>query len=179
MPAESSVDGGRKKNPPKIWGRRSELHRNLRAFVGHLGRTHDPGFHFGLCLGILEGDFGALGETLWKNQHRAAGADCMRRAFQRLRLAFHLNHDSYPEHDTLGAAAFLRRRGPRSNDFLGSGRFDVRLRFHSSSPQKSISGATSSTPYSQPSGRGMPRHTMTAALLVSVARFVSARRCSS
>lgn len=103
----------------------------------------------------------------------------MSMAFEGLRLADDVNQDRHPEQDTLGATAFLRRWRARSNDFVGADRFEVRLRFHSSSPQKSISGATSSTPYSQPSGRGMPRQTMTAALLVSVARFVSARRCSS
>lgn len=98
---------------------------------------------------------------------------------KRVRCAGNLHHHRNPEQHALRAAAFFRCRWTRGNDSLGPGRLTVRLRFHSSSPQKSISGATSSTPYSQPSGRGTPRQTTTAALLVSVARLVSARRCSS
>jgi hypothetical protein len=179
MPGGASVDGGRKENSPKVGRGRGEFDGNERAFVGDLWRTHYPRFDFELGLGIFDDNFGSFRERFRNNQHGAAGADRMSMAFEGLRLADNVNQDRHPEQDTLGAAAFLRRWRARSNDSVGGSRLDVRLRFHSSSPQKSISGATSSTPYSQPSGRGMPRQTMTAALLVSVARFVSARRCSS
>ena len=148
--------------------------------MGHLGWAHNTRFNFGLRLGILEGDFGAFRKPLRKNQHPATGADSVRCALDRLLLAFHLNQDANPEQNTLRSAAFLGRGRTRGNHSMSAVRLGVGLRFyHSSSPQKSISGATSSTPYSQPSGRGMPRQTTMAALLVSVARLVSARRCSS
>jgi hypothetical protein len=176
-----SVDSRWKENSPKIWGWRCELDGNQRAFVAHLWRTHDPGFDLALRLGILDSDHGAFADAFRKNQHGAAGTDGMRVAFERVRFAGYLDDNSYPQQRALGAAAFFGRGRTRGhNPGRGVGRFSVRLRFyHSSSPQKSISGATSSTPYSQPSGRGTPRQTTTAALLVSVARFVSARRCSS
>src|ERR1700688_205343 len=148
--------------------------------MAHLRRTHYASFHLALGLWIFDGNYSSLGETLRKNQHRAAGADRMGMAFKGTRFASDLHHNANPKQDALGAAAlFGRGRTRRYNPGGGVGRFEIRLRFHSSSPQKSISGATSSTPYSQPSGRGTPRQTTTAALLVSVARFVSARRCSS
>lgn len=149
--------------------------------MAHLRRTHDLSFNLALRLGIFDSDHGAFAESFWKNQHSAAGTYGMRVAFESVLFAGDLHDNSYPQQRALGAAPLFccgRTRG--NNPARGLGRFSIWLRFyHSSSPQKSISGATSSTPYSQPSGRGTPRQTTTAALLVSVARFVSARRCSS
>jgi hypothetical protein len=132
------------------------------------------------ALGIFDDDDGSFRKRLRNNQHGSAGADGMSITFESVGLADDLNHDTDPEEGALRAAALFGRGRTRRDNFRSRGdRFHVRWRCHSSSPQKSISGATSSTPYSQPSGRGTPRQTTTAALLVSVARFVSARRCSS
>src|SRR5271169_4434968 len=149
--------------------------------MAHLGWPHNAGFDLALGFGILDGNHGSFRERLRNNEHGAAGADGMGMTFKSVGFAVDLHNNADPEEDTLGAAALFRCGRTRRDHSRGPGnRFDVRLRFHqSSSPQKSISGATSSTPYSQPSGRGTPRQTTTAALLVSVARFVSARRCSS
>ncbi len=61
----------------------------------------------------------------------------------------------HPQQNTLGAAALLSGRLPRQRGThrLSRRRFRIHYWLHRSSPQKSISGATSSTPYSQPSGR--------------------------
>ena len=149
--------------------------------MAHLRRAHHARLDLALGFGIFDRDCGSFGQTLWKNQHTAAGAHGMCMALESIRFASHSNFDLYLKQDALRAAAlFGRGRAVSNNSGGGVGRFGVWLRFyHSSSPQKSISGATSSTPYSQPSGRGTPRQTTTAALLVSVARLVSARRCSS
>jgi hypothetical protein len=178
---ERSIDRRWKENAPKIWGWRRELNGNEGPFVAHLRRTHDPSFDLALRFGIFDSDHGAFAEAFWKNQHGAAGTDGMRVAFVRVRFAGDLHNNSNPQQHALSTAPLFRRGRTRGNNpARGLGRLSVWLRFyHSSSPQKSISGATSSTPYSQPSGRGTPRQTTTAALLVSVARFVSARRCSS
>lgn len=55
----------------------------------HLRRAHHTSFHFVLCFGILDGEFGAFRNAVRKNQHGSAGADGMRGAFDRLRLAIH------------------------------------------------------------------------------------------
>lgn len=84
--------------------------------MGHLGRTHDAGFDFGLRLGILDGDFGAFRDAMRNNQHRAAGTDGMRRTLDLIGLAFHLNHDANPEQHPLSAAAFFGRGRTRGDN---------------------------------------------------------------
>src|SRR6202045_5319515 len=111
----------------------------------------------------------------------------MSKSLDGLRVCGDVDEHRHTQENALGAAAlfgrWLARRQGGTHATYRTGfrvrrRFHVLCGFHSSSPQKSISGATSSTPYSHPSGRWLPFHTIMAALLVSVARLLRARRCS-
>src|ERR1700758_5213961 len=102
----------------------------------------------------------------------------MSRAVDGLGLAGNFQANGNTKQDPLCASALFRSEGARQSRLHGIGRVlpGSDRRFHSSIPQKSMSGATSSIPYSQPSGRGFPFHTTTEALLVPVAKLVSDRR---
>src|SRR5207249_9563807 len=135
--------------------------------------------------GIFQSELGALRNALFENDHPARSAHRVSEPLDALGIIGDVDHDWHSQQNALRAAPFFGGRlscqtgayasRPRSGYRSG---FRVRRRLHSSSPQKSISGATSSTPYSQPSGRWLPFHTIIAALLESVARLLRARRCS-
>jgi len=56
-----------------------------------LRRPYHSGFHLTLGLRILDRNLGVFRDRLPKNEHGPAGAHCVRMAFQRLRLAKHVN----------------------------------------------------------------------------------------
>jgi hypothetical protein len=179
--AGSSVDAGREYDAPKAgrWG--GEFNGNEGTFARNLRRAHDFSFDAFLRLLIFDSNLGSDGKRVGKNDQAAILADGVRYAADRFGPPFQVNLDGHPQEDTLSAAALLRRGRARGNHsrgrFCGTGLYGS-CRLHSSIPQKSISGATNSTPYSQPSGRGLPFQTTTAALLAPLMRLVRARRCS-
>ncbi len=141
------------------------------------------GLDFLLRLGVFEDELGPVGHTFFQDNHAAGGADGVRVARDRFRPIGKVHVDGNADKDALGAAALFGRGlavltrtdvcGPGLRAGLGMGQI-----LQSSIPQKSISGAMSSTPYSQPSGRELPFQTMTAALLVPLERLVRAMRWS-
>src|SRR5439155_12869699 len=133
---------------------------------------------------IFQDELGSLSQTFAKNDHPARGANRVRKSFHGLRIIGDVRNHRHLQQHALRASPFFRRRlaaqrGTRAAHASHCTRFGVWRRFHSSSPQKSIAGATSSMPYSQPSGRWLPFQTTIAALLVCEIVFVSASRCSS
>src|SRR5262249_44458105 len=172
----------REENIPEGWRRRQKLHGNQSAIVAHLSRTHHAGFHRLLQLWILPRNARAFSQALRQDQHSPVFTHRVRRTLNGGFAGNVHGHGDLHQH-TLRAAAFFRRQvaGDGATLYLGwvarTGCGHCRtVGFHSSSPQKSMSGAISSTPYSQPSGRLLPFHTTTAALLDCVAKFVRARR---
>src|SRR5580693_4305571 len=171
---QSSVYVGRENNIPEQRRRSQKLHRDQRAVLVQLRRPHYVHFHTLLRLGVLYNELCARCHAFRKDDHGPAGADRMRKALNSLRLALHVHQHAHPQQHALRAAPFFGGGLPRQSRthathgarFRVRRWFHVRHRFQSSSPQKSISGATSSIPYSQPSGRSLPFQTMTAALLV-------------
>jgi len=112
-----------------------------------------------LRLGILEGELGARRQTFGKNDHGAGGADRLRVPVDGLISAGKMDENRHAQKHTLSAAPLLIRlrangRGAALDLHAGRGLRCVRFlrRCQSSNPQNSISGAMSSTPYSQPSG---------------------------
>ena len=179
--ARRSVDDRREENIPEVGRLREEFDGDKRAFRAELRRPHDVNFHGLLRLGIFEHELGALGQRLRHDDHGAVGADGVRNSVNRLTLAVctpKMQLYGNAQQNSLRAAALFGGQGTRQAGPDGAGvcRLMGRRRFQSSNPQKSISGATNSIPYSQPSGRGLPFHTTTAALLDPVARLVSATR---
>jgi len=161
MISPSVVGVGGEADIPELWERRSELNGHEGTLGVHHRRADDVGFHLFLGLGILNGNFGAGGQALGQDDHRPAGADGVRGAVNGIGFAFEVHENGHPKEHTLSAAAlFIGLRTNRVGaalDVRGSGGTECgRRRFwhgrHSSNPQKSISGATSSMPYSQPSG---------------------------
>lgn len=159
--SDASIRVGRKVDIPELRRGRQELHGNERAFLVELGGAHHVDLDLLLGPGIFENEFRSRFQTLSKDDHATGGADGMCRAFNGLVPALQVNPHGDAQEDALRSAALFRCglalqsgarrvRLPRAVAQAGS---VVRTRLHSSSPQKSISGATSSTPYSQPSGR--------------------------
>src|SRR5712691_2885663 len=183
----SSVDVRGEDDIPEQRRGGQELDRDERTFLIHLRRTDHGHLDALLRFWIFQSELGALGKAFGKNDHAASSADRMSKSLDRLGVFGDVDEHGHAQENALGAAPLLRgwlaRRQGRVHATYRTGfrvrrRFYVGSGFHSSSPQKSISGATSSTPYSQPSGRWLPFHTIIAALLVSVARLLRARRCS-
>ncbi len=177
-----SIGGSRRKvDTPEGGHGCAELERNQGAFRSELWRADDLGLDNLLGLRIFHQDLIPLHERLGKDDESAIFAHRVRHGLDGLRFSRHADVDRYAKENALRAASLFRGGRARGYDprrGLEMSGPSIKIRFHSSSPQKSISGATNSTPYSQPSGRGLPFHTMTAALLAPVARLVSARRCS-
>src|ERR1700687_2558217 len=182
----SSVGVGWEDDIPELGRGRQELDGNERALLVHLRRANNIHFHALLRSWIFEGELSALGDAFGKNNHGPAGANGVSKSFDRLGVFGKVGDHGHTQENTLRAAALFGGRlpsycGTHPADRAGfrvRRRFHVRRGFHRSIPQKSISGATNSTPYSQPSGRWLPFHTMIAALLVSETRLVRASRCS-
>src|SRR6202521_128887 len=179
----SSIGMGREKDIPKRWAWRSKFDRNQRAFLIHLRRAHDFSVDLVFGDGILDSDLGAFADPFLENDHGPAGADRMR--VTRQHFAGYVNDHGHAHQNALRAAALLRSglaRGRRPRGRMrhrGLQTVRRRLYSHSSRPQKSMAGATSSTPYSQPpSGRSSLFQTITAALLALMGTLVSATRCS-
>ncbi len=151
---------GWKEDVPELRGRGGEFHRHKRTVGVELRWTDDVGFHFFLGLGIFNREFCAHGDAFGQHDHCAAGAYGVRKAVQRVSLSRNVNDDGHLQQDALRATAFFGGlRTGHSGTALHvvrwrDGRCGVQFlrRRHSSIPQNSISGATSSTPYSQPSG---------------------------
>jgi hypothetical protein len=129
--------------------------------------AHDTYFNAILGRGMFECKLGAHRITFRHQQHRASLTDRMRFHFHWFCLIRDMQEYLHAQENPLSAASFFSRGLPiKSRTRASSGRaIDVSVRFHSSNPQKSISGATNSMPYSQPSGRALPFHTTTAALV--------------
>src|SRR5712672_3935179 len=171
----------REKDIPERRRGSGEFHRHQRTFLIHLRRAHNFTFHLVVSSGIFHGDLGAFADSFLQDHHCAARADRMRVAGQH--LPSHVNDHRHAHQHALRAATLLRGGLPRHcrpRGVMGRSRFQIRYWWlHSSSPQKSMAGATSSTPYSQPpSGRSSLFQTITAALLAFIATLVSATRCS-
>ena len=134
------------------------------------------GFHRFLRGDIFDGDFGSLGKRFCENYQRPSGTYRVSRTFESLAGNFYAHRN--PQQHPLSATPLFGGQRPGQSGLRGIwSELSIRSwRFHSSIPQKSMSGASSSIPYSQPSGRGLPFHTTTEALLVPVARLVSDRR---
>src|SRR5260370_32913841 len=106
---------------------------------------------------IFEDELGALGNALGKYDHGAGGADRVRKTMDRLWLFGKVDDHGHTQENTLRATALFGSWLPRHRGTHGAYRtgFRVRRRFHvlrgfqSSRPQKSISWAMSSIPYSQ------------------------------
>src|ERR1051325_4418525 len=187
--SDASIDVGRKEDVPEVGCGSGEFNGDERAFLIELGWAHDVDFDFLLRTRILKDEFRSCFQALRKNDHAAGGADGVRGTVDGLVLAFQVNPHRNAQEDALRATALLSRRlalqsGPYARRLAGPWMLHPRpcpgyRWFHSSRPQKSISGATSSTPYSHPSGRDWPLQTMMAALLDFVARLVRATRCRS
>src|SRR5258707_11300756 len=177
---ESSVDLRGENDIPELGGGGKKLDRHERTFLIHLRRTDHVHLDFLLGLWILDNELGALRKALGKNNHRPCGAHRMCKSLDWLGLLVNMDERRHPQENTLGATAFFGGRLPRQCGTHPSHRtgFRIRRRFHRSITQNSISGATSSMPYSQPSGRWLPFHTTIAALLVSEILLVRASRCS-
>jgi len=169
----SSVAIGREDDVPEERGGRQELDGKEGAFLVQLRRTDDVDLDLLLGLRIFDDEFGALGQAFGKNDHGAGGTDGVCEAVDGFRIASDVSDNGHAQQDALGAAAFLGgglpvERGAGHIDGAGlrvRRRFHCGKRLHSSNPQNSISGAISSTPYSQPSGRELPFQTIMAALL--------------
>src|SRR5580704_14211990 len=179
----SLIHAWRKKHIPENGRRRHKLHRHQRSFARNLRRASNSRFHLIPRLRILNRQLRSFRQRFRQYDHRPARTHRVRIPRDRL-LARHVDRHRNPQQHALRAPPLFRcrrtiqRRSHRRRRCRR--RLRIRQRFHSSSPQKSISGATNSTPYSQPpSGRCVPFHTITAELLVSVATLVNARRCSS
>jgi len=127
---------------------------------------------------VLDGYFRPLWKGLSQSKQRAHGTYSMSGAFDGLSFPGNFNSNRHAKQHSLRTAPFFRRQRSRQARFgrVGPIRARSRRRFHSSNPQKFISGETSSIPYSQPSGRGFPFQTMTEALLMPDARFVNDKR---
>ncbi len=169
----SSVAIGGEDDVPEERGRRQEFDGKEGAFLIQLRGPNNVDFDPLLSLGILEDEFGALGQAFGKNDHSAGGTDGVSEAADGIRIASDVSDNGHAQQNALGAAAFFggglpveRGAGRIDGARLGVGRrFHSGKRLHSSRPQNSISGAISSTPYSQPSGRELPFQTIMAALL--------------
>jgi len=128
---------------------------------------------------VLDGYFRPLWKGLSQSKQRAHSTYSMSGAFDGLSFPGNFDPNRHAKQHTLRAAPFFRRQRSRQARFWPVSRIRARSGwrlFHSSSPQKFISGETSSIPYSQPSGRGFPFQTTTEALLMPEARFVSDKR---
>ena len=172
----------REEDVPKRRRGSSELDRHKRTFLIHLRRPYDLTFHFVTRGRILHGDFGAFADSFLEYDHRAASANRMGISLER--FAGNVNDHRHAHQHPLRAATLFRGGLPcncRPRRRVRHCRLQIRCwRLHSSRPQKSMAGATSSTPYSQPpSGRWSLFHTTTAAMLVFMGTLVSATRCSS
>jgi hypothetical protein len=117
------------------------------------------GFDALLGFWIFDRELGARRQTFGKNDHGAAGAHSVRVALDGISFAREIDKNGHPEKDALSAATLfigLRADGGATALDLHAGRRVRCVRFmrrcQSSNPQNSISGAMSSTPYSQPSG---------------------------
>src|SRR5882672_10355632 len=175
-----SVQDRRKENVPEVRGNGAEFHGDERAVRVKLRRTYHCRFDGFLSLHVLDRNLGSLRKRFRNDDQCTVGANRVRVTLENLRLADDVNLDSDPQEDALRAAALFRGQRARQAglDVRSLAYFVLCRGLHSSKPQKSKSGATSSMPYSQPSGRGFPFHTTTAALLEPVARFVRATLCS-
>lgn len=175
------------KHIPKMRRRSSKFDGHQRSFAGDLRRSHHSSLHHHLRLRIFHGNLRTFRQGLWNDNHRPVGVNGMREPIHR-RLPRNVQHYRHAQQHALRAAPFFSggltcqpgfRAIPRIGLAVRPDRgLSINQRAHKSIPQKSISGATNSIPYSQPSGRGLPFQTTTAALLLSVAKLVSARRCS-
>ena len=149
----------REENVPELRRRSGELDGNERTLGIHLRRPHDVGLDTLFCLGVFNRELGPRRQTFSKNNHAAARADRVRKALNRVGFAGEMDQNGHAKQHALRAAPLLV--GLRTNG--GGAAFDLHAghglrcvrflkRCQSSNPQKSKSGATSSTPYSQPSG---------------------------
>src|SRR2546421_12784230 len=173
------VQDGRKENIPKVRRDDGKLDRDHGAIRAKLRRTDNSRFDGLLSFHIFNRNLGSLRQRFGDHDESAVGADGVRESFKNLRLAGNLHLDGDLQQHALRATALFAGQRTRQAGLYVRLYCSVRCRrLHSSKPQKSKSGATSSMPYSQPSGRGFPFHTTTAALLEPVARFVSATLCS-
>src|SRR5208282_5066145 len=145
-----SICGRWEKDIPEIGKRGAEFDGDEGALGVHLRGTHDLSFHLILGLGIFEAEFRAGGQAFGKNNHRAAGADRVCVAVDGLGPAGQVNDNAHAQKDALRAPALFIRLGTSGGcaalhlSRWSNGRRGWLLRRrHSSSPQKSISGAMS------------------------------------
>src|SRR5260370_39160399 len=113
---ESSGGEGGEEDVPEGGGGGGEFDGDEGAFLIHLGRADDLGFHFVVSGGILDRYFGALAESFLKNDHGAASADGVRIAFHC--FAGNVNNHRHAHQNALRAATLLGSRrtsqpGPR------------------------------------------------------------------
>ena len=105
--SQASVDDGRKKDIPEIWGRRGKFDRNQRPFRTVLWRTRDLSFDRFLGSDIFDGNLGALRKSFCQNNQRAGGADRMSRAFDGLCFTCNFQAHRHAKQNALRAAAFF------------------------------------------------------------------------
>ena len=110
--SQASVDDGRKKDIPEIWGWRGKFDRYQRPFRTILWRTRDLGFDRFLGGDIFDGNFRALRKSFCQNNQCAGGADSMSRAFNGLGLASNFQANGNTQQHALRAAAFFRSERP-------------------------------------------------------------------
>jgi len=173
------VNDRREEHIPEVRRRHRKLDRYQRTIGSGLGRARHMRFDLSLRCDILNGDFRSLRERLSQRNQRASRTDSVSGAFDGLAFPGDLDSNRHTKQHTLRAAPLFRSERARQARLRPVSRIRSRSGwwlFHSSNPQKFISGETSSIPYSQPSGRGLPFHTTTEGLLIPDARFVSDRR---
>jgi len=125
MGKATSVGGVRgEEDIPELGGGSGELDGDERAFGVHHRWADDMSVHLFLGLGILDGNFGASGKPLGKNNHRPAGANSVRGAVNGIGFALDIDENGHPEEHTLSAAALFiglrAHRGGAALDVWGS-----------------------------------------------------------
>jgi hypothetical protein len=157
--AECSVGVGWEEDVPELRGGSGEFDGNEGALGIHLRGTDNMSLDALLGFWIFDSELGARRQTLGKNDHGTAGAHGVRIALDGISFAREIDKNGHPEKDALSAATLLiglRADGGATALDLHAGCSVRCVRFlrrcQSSNPQNSISGAMSSTPYSQPSG---------------------------
>src|SRR5260370_38524141 len=108
---ESSGGEGGEEDVPEGGGGGGGFDGDEGAFLIHLGRADDLGFHFVVSGGILDRYFGALAESFLKNDHGAASADGVRIAFHC--FAGNVNDHGHPHRNALRAST--RAAGRRTS----------------------------------------------------------------
>jgi hypothetical protein len=156
--------GRGKGDPPEIGGRLLKFHGDQESFRGALRRAgHTHRFALSRHL-VLDFKSCFRRQVDGRADHGAVDIDGNRIGGNGFRLSLRrvVEHERDADHYALATPAALVQGivTAAGMNGLGEGLHGA----HSSSPQKSISGSINSIPYSQPSTRSLPFHTITPGL---------------